>query len=1134
MNVLKSQTLSLDLFKWREAAQYVYNEFLSKEYASKVIPEDLEFTYQDITIPRPNHGLAHTLRVTSLVSFVVKAYNAFNHPPVTSEDVEHIQLALLFYVVGRENEASFTSHKSEYLRAREKSATAFESYVKNNPEIKLTQERIHFYKQGILNAYSTSPPQYIVIRICHDLDLIRCYPQDKYHEKLKEASIFIGCLTSSLAQLAEECLSQTGNRIMGKVQYNGPLFIRCNRSVDEALKGINAAIQLKQNNILNQLKSPLPEDFQAPVPSTPWYVSPQLWNRIPKEDSSQTYQKCEILPSDPEAAFVLLYFMHSKPPKYSIKKIYVVHSATQTLNFENGIKSLEQEAHNPIFTPKKEEPKDQRARAIARWMQSTNPFSPVMIKGPKRNDEIKYAKVLPLWHGSTQTKCQSICESGFTYFGQHHHFSNAAKEGDNKSTDIGFFGSGIYFSSSAHYASMYNNGNLLLSWVSMREPYPVINDVQLPSKGSDMKMLEGKGAYQNYSAHYIPVTSINPSNPDCMLYYPCDKNQLATWDEYVVFNKQHTLPRFWIELALDTPEHPLKDPFLSTDLSKKAIKPSVASIEVNPNSVLTLKSSMDLGKISQYNRIKINRSFALDTGSLVELSKKLQNVTEIDCSGSGLTDTSLAALCPNKQVSLQKINLSKCSLTDKSLISLRNFFPNLNSINLSFCKLFTDSGLSALANSYPGLTSLNLEGCTQLSDEGLINLANYCPGLSSLNLSKCQGISEIGLFFLAESCRGLTSLNLANCSGINVKNLTGDFKSFPKLTYLNLSLNELTDTILMLFVKLCPELISVDLLSTSNLTDTGVIALAKSCPKLTSLNLLGCTNITESGLNAIAQFCSGLTSLSLDGGNKFTETSLSTIGKLCSGLTSLNFSDTTFKLFERSGFTDNLIISIAEFLPSLTSIILTNCHAITDPGLTAIAQKCPNLISICLNEGERLTDIGLIALAKSCPGLTSLNLAFCSKLTDAGVIVLAKSCPGLTALCLNGCKMLTDNGLIALAQSCPGLTSLYLAKCSSLTDTGIINLAKSCPGLNTLSLAYCSKLTDASLTSLAKSCPGLASINLRGCTAITDAGLNALIECCPELTSIDLTECAAITNAKLIALTKSFPDLNFNRKLWNN
>lgn len=174
-----------------------------------------------------------------------------------------------------------------------------------------------------------------------------------------------------------------------------------------------------------------------------------------------------------------------------------------------------------------------------------------------------------MWHGSSADKCQSICESGFTFFGKH-------KGGTVKSTDEGFFGSGIYFTNSARYAAdIYSDGqHLILAWVSMRTPYPVVSD----KKGSictDMNTLRGQGAYENYNAHYIPVVSINPKNAKCAIYYPCAKGEKPTCDELVVFHKSQSLPCFWVEICVDLPK-------------------SVSSLSSNNNVAATVGTLIDL------------------------------------------------------------------------------------------------------------------------------------------------------------------------------------------------------------------------------------------------------------------------------------------------------------------------------------------------------------------------------------------------------------------------------------------------------------------------------------------------------------------------------------------------------------
>jgi len=345
-----------------------------------------------------------------------------------------------------------------------------------------------------------------------------------------------------------------------------------------------------------QTSSSIPHGLRAPVPETPWNFSPTLFERVRSQpdDPSFPFKRCKVLPSDPEADFILRYFMHSKPPKYGIKAIWAIHHPQQAKFFESGIGQMEGEAKNPVYKPvgKEEEPKEDRAKVIQRWKTFTDSFSPFTITLENRKTTYTEAKVLPLWHGASLDVCISICNNGFTSFGKHHHFSSAAKKGANESTDIGYFGSGKYFTNSAWYSTRYslmsnpgnNTGHLLLAWASMREPHAVVSDVSHPDICSDMKMLKGKEHYQNYNAHYIPVASIEPSDPNCMTYFPCYKNQAPAWDEVVVFEKYQTLARFYIELSVDSPEYPLKNtyfaPFIQAPSSPPA--PTLSSTYPSP------------------------------------------------------------------------------------------------------------------------------------------------------------------------------------------------------------------------------------------------------------------------------------------------------------------------------------------------------------------------------------------------------------------------------------------------------------------------------------------------------------------------------------------------------------------------
>jgi hypothetical protein len=190
-----------------------------------------------------------------------------------------------------------------------------------------------------------------------------------------------------------------------------------------------------------------------------------------------------------------------------------------------------------------------------RFQVITAPFAPFQVQfNQHRTQTFTHIQVLPLWHGSTAAKCDSICRSGFTYFGKHGFTAGGASTG---STDIGFFGSGIYFTTSARYATeTYSDGeNLLLGWVSLRKPFPVISDTSDPRECSDMKRLKGQGAYHKYNAHYVPVIP-DPQNPNSPNYYPCSVTHQPIWDEIVVFQQSQTLVRFWIVLQVDL-THPV-------------------------------------------------------------------------------------------------------------------------------------------------------------------------------------------------------------------------------------------------------------------------------------------------------------------------------------------------------------------------------------------------------------------------------------------------------------------------------------------------------------------------------------------------------------------------------------------------
>ena len=282
-----------------------------------------------------------------------------------------------------------------------------------------------------------------------------------------------------------------------------------------------------------------------PDPLIPWTISSETFAKMTATQDIP-YKITQLFPTDPEWAFVWHHFHHQKPTKYSLGKVLIIHERHQQQAFEQNLSRQEKEASK--FPPNwDQEPRaPQRAQAIQRWKETTVQFSPFeSMETDGRRNTWEAVKVLTLFHGTRKEICHSICESGHVYFGNK---SLSKNPGDPISTDDGYFGKGIYFTNSARYAAdIYSQGHLLISWVSMREPFPFVGD---PTQ-EDMRILRGQGAYKHYNTHYVPVTSLDPTNPNCPEYYPTQETQLPTYDEYVVFQTAQTLPRFWLHLVVD-------------------------------------------------------------------------------------------------------------------------------------------------------------------------------------------------------------------------------------------------------------------------------------------------------------------------------------------------------------------------------------------------------------------------------------------------------------------------------------------------------------------------------------------------------------------------------------------------------
>eukprot|EP01126_Amoeba_proteus_P038687 TRINITY_DN4045_c0_g2_i10.p1 TRINITY_DN4045_c0_g2~~TRINITY_DN4045_c0_g2_i10.p1 ORF type:complete len:266 (+),score=40.88 TRINITY_DN4045_c0_g2_i10:220-1017(+) len=150
------------------------------------------------------------------------------------------------------------------------------------------------------------------------------------------------------------------------------------------------------------------------------------------------------------------------------------------------------------------------------------------------NDNVE-VPIIPVLHATDLTVAKKICETGFAAL---------------SSLDSGYFGRGIYFSTSANYIQIYWGPDpaVIVSYVCPGNVYPVIES----PKGS--QPLTGTALKTGYNSHYICV------NRDGSV---CEKSSMSDhYDELVIEQESQITPAFILQVCKKTDVKP--DPLLNS------------------------------------------------------------------------------------------------------------------------------------------------------------------------------------------------------------------------------------------------------------------------------------------------------------------------------------------------------------------------------------------------------------------------------------------------------------------------------------------------------------------------------------------------------------------------------------------
>ena len=258
------------------------------------------------------------------------------------------------------------------------------------------------------------------------------------------------------------------------------------------------------------------------ISTQPWYIDSSIHHTLQQSpQKASTYTLLEGGKGDYQKVVTL--YQKSPLPGYGVGRIEIINNPALTRQFEGKVMVLNARGNNVAFKPKWGAESDLSVRT-----RIDQALKEITIQHPSTYQHVQF---LPMFHGTKATLVDSIFQTGF---------ANLA------TTDSGFFGKGIYNTSYAEYAHrVYSDGTILFNWVAFFSAYPVTHP--------DMSKLQGGSNYSNYDAHYTLIVPRNPDNPNEVVYFPLTDTQDPTYDELVVFDSSHVLPRYLVTL---TPEGP--------------------------------------------------------------------------------------------------------------------------------------------------------------------------------------------------------------------------------------------------------------------------------------------------------------------------------------------------------------------------------------------------------------------------------------------------------------------------------------------------------------------------------------------------------------------------------------------------
>lgn len=209
------------------------DETLAKEWVQAIAPK----CRRQGMVVRPNHAVDNAVRKALIMPYIVKAYeqtkcfkSSIFQKNLESEYLLMMQIAAIFESAGRESEVGFGDNAKIFHKFRARTFAFLKDFVDENPNVaEIVKKKVDprcgkttvydrvfnaFTRMYMAATHKENVHMKILLEMMHDVELIRCYGNQKMPAKYDDMKEQLGAFTNVVVRIDAKMIAAHGQRVV--------------------------------------------------------------------------------------------------------------------------------------------------------------------------------------------------------------------------------------------------------------------------------------------------------------------------------------------------------------------------------------------------------------------------------------------------------------------------------------------------------------------------------------------------------------------------------------------------------------------------------------------------------------------------------------------------------------------------------------------------------------------------------------------------------------------------------------------------------------------------------------------------------------------------------------------------------